>query len=138
MESPIIRQLIKDKKISEKELAGKNEKYIISLLEHPQKGIARALVIAGSDKRGTIYGIYELSRQMGVSPWYWWADVPTVHRENVYIRPGSYSDGEPKVKYRGIFLNDEAPALSGWAHENSAASIVSFTKSIRISFTSER
>lgn len=117
MESPIIRQLIKDKKISEKELAGKNEKYIISLLEHPQKGIARALVIAGSDKRGTIYGIYELSRQMGVSPWYWWADVPTVHRENVYIRPGSYSDGEPKVKYRGIFLNDEAPALSGWAHE---------------------
>ena len=72
MESPIIRQLIKDKKISEKELAGKNEKYIISLLEHPQKGIARALVIAGSDKRGTIYGIYELSRQMGVSPWYWW------------------------------------------------------------------
>lgn len=117
IESPIIRQLINDKQLSAKELTGKNEKYIIRIVNRPQKGVTRALVIAGSDKRGTIYGIYELSRQMGVSPWYWWADVPTVHRKNVYVRPGSYSDGEPKVKYRGIFLNDEAPALSGWAQE---------------------
>ncbi len=76
-----------------------------------------ALVIAGSDKRGAIYGIYDLSEQMGVSPWYWWADVPVAHRDAVYVKPGRYSEGEPAVKYRGIFLNDEAPALSGWTHE---------------------
>jgi hypothetical protein len=67
------------------------------------------LVIAGSDKRGTIYGIYELSRQLGVSPWYWWADVPAQKRPAAYVRSGYYASGEPKVRYRGIFINDEAP-----------------------------
>ena len=71
-------------------------------------------VIAGSDRRGTIYGIYELSRQLGVSPWYWWADVAIKHRENVSLLEGVYTDGEPAVHYRGIFLNDEAPCLTTW------------------------
>jgi hypothetical protein len=75
------------------------------------------LVIAGSDKRGTIYGIYELSEQTGVSPWYYWADVPVKKQTDLYVKPGTYTDGEPAVRYRGIFLNDEAPALSGWAQE---------------------
>lgn len=73
------------------------------------------VTIDGSDKRGSIYGIYELSRQIGVSPWYYWADVPTARHEHIYAREGVYTDGEPAVKYRGIFLNDEWPSLGRWA-----------------------
>lgn len=75
------------------------------------------MVIIGSDRRGTIYGIYELSEQIGVSPWYWWADVPIRKQQNVYVKPGQYTDGEPAVTYRGIFLNDEAPCLTGWVKQ---------------------
>ena len=88
-------------------LKGKTEKYII-------KTIGDQLVIAGSDKRGTVYGIYELSRQIGVSPWYYWADVPVAHHTSLYIKEGEYTDGEPAVRYRGLFLNDEAPCLTTW------------------------
>ena len=90
-----------------RDLKGKTEKYII-------KTIGNQLVIAGSDKRGTVYGIYELSRQMGVSPWYYWADVPVEKHASLYIKEGEYSDGEPAVRYRGLFLNDEAPCLTTW------------------------
>ena len=90
-----------------RDLKGKTEKYII-------KTIGQQLVIAGSDKRGTVFGIYELSRQMGVSPWYWWADVPVAHHDALYIKKGEYTDGEPAVRYRGLFLNDEAPCLTTW------------------------
>lgn len=112
--SPVIEQLIKSKKLNRNELNGKTEKYILQVVANPCEGIDEALVIAGSDKRGTIYGIYELSQQMGVSPWYWWADVPIAKQKNVYIKPGSYTDNEPAVRYRGIFLNDEAPCLTNW------------------------
>ena len=88
-------------------LKGKTEKYII-------KTIGEQLVIAGSDKRGTVYGIYELSRQIGVSPWYFWADVPIEKHAAIYIKKGDYTDGEPAVRYRGLFLNDEAPCLTTW------------------------
>ncbi len=114
--SAIIDELIKDNKIEANDILNKNEKYIIKTVENPAKDIKRALVIAGSDKRGTIYGIYELSKQIGVSPWYYWADVPVTMQKDLYVKPGAYTDGEPAVKYRGIFLNDEAPALSGWVH----------------------
>ena len=90
-----------------KDLKGKTEKYII-------KTIGKQLVIAGSDKRGTVYGIYELSRQIGVSPWYYWADVPVVKHPELYVKEGEYTDGEPAVRYRGLFLNDEAPCLTTW------------------------
>ena len=90
-----------------RDLKGKCEKYII-------KTIGQQLVIAGSDKRGTVFGIYELSQQMGVSPWYWWMDVPVVHHDALYIKRGEYTDGEPHVRYRGLFLNDEAPCLTSW------------------------
>ena len=89
------------------DLKGKTEKYII-------KTIGNQLVIAGSDKRGTVYGIYELSRQIGVSPWYYWADVPVERHTSLYIKEGEYTDGEPAVRYRGLFLNDEAPCLTTW------------------------
>ena len=88
-------------------LKGKREKFLIATID-------RQIVIAGSDRRGTVYGIYELSRQMGVSPWYWWMDVPVAHHDYVGILPGAYTDGEPAVEFRGLFLNDEAPCLTSW------------------------
>ena len=115
--TPLIQQLINTQKLQKEELNHKNEKYILQVITTPCEGIDEALIIAGSDKRGTIYGIYELSKQMGVSPWYWWADVPIMKQENIYIKPGIYTDGEPKVKYRGIFLNDEWPCLGNWSKE---------------------
>ena len=76
------------------------------------------LVILGSDKRGTIYGIYEVSRQIGVSPWYWMADAPIASHSAVYVSPGAYTDGEPAVKYRGIFINDEWPSFGTWCSKH--------------------
>ena len=83
------------------------EKYIIQIDDN-------RMCITGSDKRGTIYGVYEVSRQIGVSPWYYWADVPVEAHANIWLTPGTYTDGEPAVRYRGIFLNDEAPCLTTW------------------------
>jgi len=110
----LVNRLVRQKKIDANALKRKNEKFLISTANVDGK---TALVIVGSDKRGTIYGIYELSRQIGVSPWYDWADVPIEKHNDIYINKGTYTDGEPAVKYRGIFLNDEAPALTGWVHE---------------------
>jgi hypothetical protein len=98
-------------------IAGKWESFLTQAVPKPLPGVASALVIAGSDKRGTIYGIYELSEQIGVSPWYWWADVPVAHKDALFVKPGRFIEGEPAVRYRGIFLNDEAPSLSGWTRE---------------------
>ncbi|MCM1489865.1 MAG: glycosyl hydrolase 115 family protein [Muribaculum sp.] len=112
--NPLISRLIKEKKIDGKELKGKNEKYIIQTIPNPFPGVEEALVIAGSDRRGVIYGIYEISEQIGVSPWYDWADVPVQHSDNLAIANGTYTAGEPAVKYRGLFLNDEAPCLTSW------------------------
>jgi len=115
--SKIIDRLIRERKIDVSQIQGKWESTLIEVVSHPLPGVNRALVIAGSDKRGTIYGIYDLSEQIGVSPWYWWADVPVEHKDALYVKAGRWVQGEPAVKYRGIFLNDEAPALSGWAKE---------------------
>jgi len=113
--SKTIDALIKAKKIDGNSIKGKNEKFIIQNISNPFPGVSEAIVIAGSDKRGTIYGIYEMSQQIGVSPWYYWADVPVEKKENLYFKKGIYTDGEPAVEYRGIFLNDEEPSLGGWA-----------------------
>jgi hypothetical protein len=115
--SPIIAELIRNKKIDVTQIKGKWESFIIQTVESPYPGLDKALVIVGSDKRGAIYGIYDLSKNIGVSPWYWWADVPVVKQEFLYVKDGRYVFESPKVKYRGIFLNDEAPALTGWATE---------------------
>ena len=100
-----IDQWVKSGKLVD--LKGKREKFLITTIDGQ-------VVIAGSDRRGTVYGIYELSRQMGVSPWYWWMDVPVAHHDYVGILPGTYTDGEPAVEFRGLFLNDEAPCLTSW------------------------
>ena len=105
--SKIIDEMAKNRVFDAKMLKGKREMYIIKVTDEQ-------VVIAGSDRRGTIYGIYELSRQLGVSPWYYWADVPTEHHSAVYLKKGVYTDGEPAVRYRGLFLNDEAPCLTSW------------------------
>ncbi len=115
--SRVIDRLIGQGKVDAGEIAGKWESFLIQVIAEPLPGIDNALVIAGSDKRGTIYGIYDLSEQIGVSPWYWWADVPVERKEALYIKVGKYVQGPPAVKYRGIFLNDEAPALTNWVRE---------------------
>jgi len=115
--SRVIDRLIRQRKIDVSQIKGKWESTLIQVVSRPLPGVARGLVIAGSDKRGTIYGIYDLSEQIGVSPWYWWADVPVEHKDALYVKTGRWVQGEPAVKYRGIFLNDEAPSLSGWAKE---------------------
>jgi hypothetical protein len=115
--NPLLDQLVQDKKLDVNDIAGRWETSLLQVVEKPFPGVKRALVIAGSDKRGTIYGMFDLSAQIGVSPWYWWADVPVRHQDKLYVLPGRHSQGEPAVKYRGIFLNDEEPALGRWAVE---------------------
>jgi len=115
--SLLIDQLVRDKKIDVTSLAGKWESFFLQTVANPLPGVTQALVIVGSDKRGTIYGVYDLSEQMGVSPWYWWADVPVPHHDAVFVHAGKFQQGEPSVKYRGIFLNDESPDLTNWVTE---------------------
>ena len=115
--SPIIDKLIAQHKLDVAAIRDHWETSVTQTIPHPLPGIRSALVIAGADKRGTIFAIYDLSEQIGVSPWAWWADVPIRHQDALYIAPGRYLQPEPRVKYRGIFFNDEAPALSGWTTE---------------------
>lgn len=115
--SAFIAQLVHQKKISLAEVQNKWEGYTIQTVKKPFKGIDHALVIIGSDRRGTAFGVFELSKQMGVSPWYWWADVPAPKRNEILINSNTKLSDAPKVKYRGIFINDEAPALSNWSKE---------------------
>ncbi len=112
--SPLIDRLVRESKLDRAQLEGKREKYVMTTVKNPFDGVGEALVIAGSDRRGAIYGIYELSEQIGVSPWYDWADVPVERQKNLSLKRGQYTAGEPVVRYRGIFLNDEAPCLTGW------------------------
>ena len=106
--SPLIDNLVKENKLNVDAIRGKWESYLIQVNKD-------SLVIAGSDKRGTIYGIYELSRRIGVSPWYWWANVPVTSSDVLYAVPGTYVQDPPKVKYRGIFINDEDPSFTNWS-----------------------
>jgi hypothetical protein len=115
--SALIKRLVQDGKIDPAAINGKWESFFLQVVNNPLPGVDSALVIAGSDKRGTIYGVYDLSQQIGVSPWYYWADVPATHRDSLFVNAGKYVQEPPAVKYRGIFLNDEAPALSGWVRE---------------------
>ena len=112
--SAIIDRLIREGKVDASIIAGKWESFFIQVVPDPLPGVTCALVIVGSDKRGTIYGLYDLSEEIGVSPWYWWADVTPTQQKALLVKPGKYVQGPPSVKYRGIFLNDEAPDLSNW------------------------
>jgi hypothetical protein len=96
-------------------VSGAWESYVLQNVKNPLPGVDAALVIAGSDRRGTIYGIYQLSEMIGVSPWYWWADVPVKQRKALALHGDIFKQGPPAVKYRGIFLNDEDWGLRPWA-----------------------
>ena len=115
--SPLIDKLIAKHKLDVSAITGHWETAVTQTIANPFPGVPSALVIAGADKRGTIFAIYDLSEQIGVSPWTWWADVPMPRHDALYVLPGRVLQPEPRVKYRGIFLNDEAPALTGWVNE---------------------
>lgn len=115
--SRLIDQLVQAKKIDVSALVGKWEASLVQVVTNPMPGVSSALVIVGSDKRGTIYGLYDVSEQIGVSPWNWWADVPVKQQNALFVNAGRYVADEPAVKYRGIFLNDEEPALGNWTRE---------------------
>ncbi len=116
--SEIIDRLISEGKIDVSEISNKWESFIVQTVAQPFPGVEKSLVICGSDKRGKIYGTYDLSEQMGVSPWYFFADVPSRHHDELYVKAGKFVQGPPAVKYRGIFINDEAPDLTGWVKGN--------------------
>lgn len=116
--SSVIDDLVRAGRLDVSAIDGKWESFTTQLVEEPVPGCSKAVVIAGSDPRGTIFGIYDISEQIGVSPWYWWADVPVKQNKDVFVLPGGKVQGPPSVKYRGFFINDEQPGLSGWVQEN--------------------
>ncbi|MFY1671125.1 glycosyl hydrolase 115 family protein [Plantactinospora sp. WMMB334] len=113
--SPLIDRLIATRRLDVRGIANRWETSLQQIVTNPFPGVRRAFVIAGSDQRGTIFGAYEVSKQIGVSPWYWWDDVPARHSDELHLLPGRHSQGTPAVQYRGFFINDENPALGTWA-----------------------
>ena len=115
-QSGLLDGLVEAGKLDLDGLAGRWEAFRVTVVDEPWPGVPQALVIAGSDRRGAVFGAYDLSERIGVSPWYWFADVPVTKRPDVYITAGERRD-QPGVRYRGFFINDEDPALSGWAEK---------------------
>lgn len=113
--SALIDGLVAAGRLDVSGVRGRWETSLQTVVERPMPGVERAFVVAGSDPRGTIFGAYDVSYGIGVSPWHWWDDVPPTHRDEVWVLPGRYSQGAPVVKYRGFFINDENPALGTWA-----------------------
>jgi hypothetical protein len=113
--SALIDGLVQSGKLNVTEIKGRWETSLLQVVEQPWPGVSQALVITGSDQRGAIFGVYDLSKEIGVSPWFWWDDVTPRHQDTLYVLPGRHSQGEPAVKYRGIFINDENPATGTWA-----------------------
>lgn len=114
-QSPTIDRLTQSGRLPIASIAGRWESAIVTTVIDPWPGVHQAIVVAGSDRRGAIYGSYWISESLGVSPWSWWADVPVPHREAAALRSGTYELPSPKVRYRGIFLNDEDWTLRPWA-----------------------
>ncbi|KAF2279276.1 uncharacterized protein EI97DRAFT_481566 [Westerdykella ornata] len=115
--SPLIDGLANSGKLDLTGIQNKWESFTSQLVENPVDGVSSALVLAGSDKRGTIFALYDVSEQIGVSPWYWWADVPPKRKTVIYALNTTKKQGPPSIKYRGIFINDEQPALTNWINE---------------------
>lgn len=118
--SPVIDALVRDGKIKPEDLAGQWEGFRQVVVERPTPAVPRALVIVGSDRRGAVFGTYDLSERIGVSPWVWWADVPVTRKADLFLTAGARAD-HPRVRYRGFFINDEDPAFSGWARKKFGA-----------------
>lgn len=112
----VIDSLIAENKVDVSDLQGKWETYKIQVVDNPLDQVEKAVVVVGSDKRGAIYGLYHISELMGVSPWVYWGDAVPETKEEIVLEDKelNITSKEPSVKYRGIFLNDEAPSLTGW------------------------
>lgn len=117
-QSPEIDALAASGKIDVSAIEGGWEQYRIQVVEKPYPGVPQALVIAGSDRRGAAYGVFSLSEEMGVSPWYWWADSPTESMPEIRVSATPFTSKAPSVLYRGIFINDEDWGLQEWAEKN--------------------
>ena len=113
-----INQMIAKKKLDVEPLKDRWESYLVQLVRNPLPGVDKALVIVGSDRRGAAYGLLSVSRTIGVSPWYWWADAPIVKKDQLHLKVDKYISKEPTVKYRGIFINDEDWGLYRWSKRN--------------------
>ncbi len=116
--SALIDELVASNKINVSAIEGQWDAFHLEVVNNPLPHVRQALVIVGSNRRGTSYGMFDLSEQIGVSPWYWWADVPVLQKDRLFVVRNTRKQDMPKVKYRGIFLNDEAPALTSWVQEN--------------------
>lgn len=110
----LVDRLAREGRIDLAQVTGRWEGFGQFVVDDPLPGVARALVVAGADPRGAVYGLFDMSERIGVSPWYWWADVPVERRETLYLTAGQRTDA-PGVRYRGFFINDEDPALGTWA-----------------------
>ena len=113
-----IDTMVKTEKLLVDTIKGKWESFLIQVVDKPLAGINKALVICGSDPRATAFGIFELSKRLGVSPWVYWADVIPAKQKNLKVSIDIIVMGPPSVKYRGIFLNDEDWGLQPWAARN--------------------
>lgn len=118
--SPVIDRLIAEGRLDTSGVTGRWEASVTQVVDRPLPGVERALVIAGSDRRGTVYAVYDTSERIGVSPWSWWADVPVEHHDTVTVPRGPLKRYEPSVRYRGIFINDERN-LTTWSHRTQEA-----------------
>ncbi len=117
--SDYLDELEAEGRIDLREVRGKWEVYSFQVVDNPMEGVDHALVIAGSDKRGTIYGLFHLSELLGVSPLVNWNHVYPKKRKNVSLTDKvNLISKEPSVKYRGFFINDEWPAFGNWATEH--------------------
>ncbi|KXX68305.1 glycosyl hydrolase 115 family protein [Flammeovirga sp. SJP92] len=116
--SKVISALVEKNLIDTVGLTNQWEKYSIQVISNPWYKKKKALVITGSDRRGTAYGVFEISKQMGVSPWYWWADVAVERKKSLYVDHKGFKSKSPDVKYRGIFINDEDWGLHPWSAKN--------------------
>lgn len=115
--SALIDSIVNSTGLDVSGVRGAWEAFVSKEVQNPVPSVERGYVIVGADKRGTIYALYEHSEQFGVSPWYWWADVPTTKHSELFVTSDGCAHGTPTVKYRGIFLNDEQPCLQNWAME---------------------
>ncbi len=113
--SRVIDDLVAKGKIDVKEIEGGWERYVIELVDRPMPGIRKAVVVAGSDRRGAAFGLLSISRTIGVSPWYWWADVPVEKHSQLVLNVDKFVSKEPSVKFRGIFINDEDWGIYRWS-----------------------
>jgi len=113
--SKLIDQIVAARKVDVSRLSGAWESFVIASVDRPSPGVDKALVVIGSDRRGTAFGVYEVAQAMGVSPWAWWADVTPAHRDRLFVAPGVHRFGPPSVRYRGVFVNDEDWGLYPWA-----------------------